>query len=499
MSIKLFTIGDSISQGFMSGAAANPQLSYNKLIADKMGLSYNNYSYLEWDEKYKTKVDLEYILRMLESKFGPDVSGWREWGRAIKKIYDFIDAKEDYFERGDGKLGNPVNTNSSFFHNVSVEGMDVSDAWKVTPKLCKEIVNNPDNEESYEDGKFIESFPFYRNAYRVLNPGGTATETANNKKSPIEWLNTHTSNQNVGVENLILWLGANNALGTVIDLSIKQTENDKNKLPMNMNSREEKSKFNLWHPNDFEAEYKELMKRVDTAMKKNPSSMNWKVFVGTVPFVTIAPIAKGVGNSYQIAGQYFGNSKITGQYYDNYIHFFMKEKTAKELGQYLTMRDAILIDTSIAKYNDIIKKLIKKYNSDHGSDRYFIVDTNKSLYDMAWRRNSFKPTYKYPKYFDFVHPNIDTKYYHVNKYGKTDAGGIFSLDGIHPTAIGQGLIAWEFLKEMKKAGVVKNSNLPWKEIFASDTLRAKPIKLMHELYEHDDMIKFLVKTARAWG
>ena len=36
--MKLFTIGDSIPQGFMSGAAARTNLAYSTLVAGCMGL-----------------------------------------------------------------------------------------------------------------------------------------------------------------------------------------------------------------------------------------------------------------------------------------------------------------------------------------------------------------------------------------------------------------------------------------------------------------------------
>ncbi len=36
--MKLFTIGDSISQGVMSGAAARTDLAYSTLVAKKMEL-----------------------------------------------------------------------------------------------------------------------------------------------------------------------------------------------------------------------------------------------------------------------------------------------------------------------------------------------------------------------------------------------------------------------------------------------------------------------------
>jgi hypothetical protein len=47
---------------------------------------------------------------------------------------------------------------------------------------------------------------------------------------------------------------------------------------------------------------------------------------------------------------------------------------------------------------------------------------------------------------------------------------LFSLDGIHPTAIGHRLMAYEFLKVMEEADVVSDTNLDWGAIFANDTL-----------------------------
>jgi len=47
--LKLFTIGDSVSQGFMSAAAARTDLTYSTLIARSMGLELENeYRYPKW-------------------------------------------------------------------------------------------------------------------------------------------------------------------------------------------------------------------------------------------------------------------------------------------------------------------------------------------------------------------------------------------------------------------------------------------------------------------
>ena len=47
--MRLFTIGDSVSQGFMSAAAARTDLTYSTLVARAMGLTRGHeYRYPEW-------------------------------------------------------------------------------------------------------------------------------------------------------------------------------------------------------------------------------------------------------------------------------------------------------------------------------------------------------------------------------------------------------------------------------------------------------------------
>ena len=123
---------------------------------------------------------------------------------------------------------------------------------------------------------------------------------------------------------------------------------------------------------------------------------------------------------------------------------------------------------------------------------------------MAWKRNDGKPVYDYPQALDWLFPPISTRYYHCSPDGDFIKGGIFSLDGVHPTAIGHGIVAHEFLKTMKKAGVrdpegneVSPDLLDWDAIIKSDTLYQKPIRLMQEIYQHNrslNLIKDLCKT-----
>ncbi|MCH6258759.1 hypothetical protein MLD52_19530 [Puniceicoccaceae bacterium K14] len=485
MTAKIFTIGDSISQGFMSGAAANTEFCYSTLISD--AIKQKNYRYNKWDQRYKTKVDLERILRTLEKRYGSNIRGL-EWVGVAPTINSVLDQAEDYFERGDGRLGEPVlspHTNEGF-HNVAVEGMDVADVFQVTPKLCRTKIRTAKKRKDEFLG--IANASFYRNAYRTLNPQGLKGEKKYGDYTAVDWLR-HVSEEE-GVENLLLWIGANNALGTVLSLNIKQTPNDPDRVLKA--DRDERSEWNLWHPNDFRAEYTILLDKIVSAMKNNKCG-EWRAFIGNIPLVTIAPLAKGVGE-HRIIKDPAGTGRDC-LYYQYYTYFPLSKESALKTGKYLKFKDALFIDQTIIEFNKIIKDLVSSVNQSLGKDRLHVVDTSKALSEMAWKRNIGQPTYKFPKELAFLHPQIDTKYYHSTRDGKLEKGGVFSLDGIHPSAIGQGLIAHEFLKEMKNvhSSAYQNANLDWKGIVESDTLRQDPITLMSELYEHDGLIKFLAK------
>lgn len=480
--MKLFTIGDSVSQGFMSAAAAKPQLSYAALLASVLGA--DPFAYLPWREEYHLKVDLELILRTLERRFGSDIRGL-EWPFALHAINGVLDVAEEYYERGEGKLGNPVG-DYQWFHNVAVESMDVADAWQVTPRVCRQHIERRGNRHARSDQFFgTASDPFYRNAYRVLNPLGTAGEAHFGDFSALSWLDFHARNE--GVDNTIVWLGANNALGTVVHLQIEPTAGDGAALAL---PREERQKFNLWHPRDFEAEYRQLMARVDASMRAN-RQRDFHVFVGTVPYVTIAPLAKGMGELRPIDD----HGGLKGLYYQYYSYFPFSLETALRSGRFLTFRDALHIDRTISEFNRIITREVAALNQAHGSERYHVVDLCRALSEMAWKRNMGQPTYEFPEELRFIYPPLDTKYYEVRANGSLESGGIFSLDGIHPTASAHGIIAWEFMKVMRAAGVLgADARLDFPAILATDRLRTEPIRLIREVYQHDELIRTVLSA-----
>ena len=139
--MKLFTIGASVSQGFMSLAAARTDLCFSTLIAENLGLQpgSEDYRYPDWPEG-GLPANIERIMRRLGRKYGADIKGL-EWPFAFKTINDVLDESEDFYERGAGRETEPYPGGATFFHNVAVRGFDVADAWKLTPLICRQQID----------------------------------------------------------------------------------------------------------------------------------------------------------------------------------------------------------------------------------------------------------------------------------------------------------------------------------------------------------------------
>src|SRR3954454_11548277 len=103
--MKLFTIGDSISQGFMSLAAARTELSYSTLIARCLGLTPGTDAYpIPLWGAGGLPLNIESLLRTLQRKYGSDIRGLIEWPLAVASVNEYLDEIEDHYERGPGNI-----------------------------------------------------------------------------------------------------------------------------------------------------------------------------------------------------------------------------------------------------------------------------------------------------------------------------------------------------------------------------------------------------------
>ena len=159
--VKIFTIGDNVSQGFMSAAAARTDLTYSTLLARSMGLEIGTeYRYPEW-AKDELPRNLERAFRRLEESYGSNIRG-AEWLTVLQTLNNVVDEAEDYYERGPGAadeayvdpargalgLGEGV----EYFHNVAITGFDGADSWLVTPNKREHRKFIADSSRSYKVG-----------------------------------------------------------------------------------------------------------------------------------------------------------------------------------------------------------------------------------------------------------------------------------------------------------------------------------------------------------
>ena len=486
--MKLFVIGDSFSQGFMSLAAARTDLSYPSLIAKSMQI--NNWQIPNWP-KGGLPINVELLLREIQNLCGPELE-LLEWPKALLKMGSIFDAVEDYYERGQGAPNVPDPSGFDYFHNVAIRGFDVADAWLVDSELCYQKIDD-ETRWFFNDGVYaLPSASLYRTALNVLNP---SRDPNLNKMTALDWLkHHHTGGRDPqGVENLILWLGSNNALGTIIDLKINATNDPTRNYDRSL-SHSQRLDFNLWSPEHFEEDFSELMSRVNEIMTNNGS--DWQVFVGNVPAVTIAPLAKGVGKCVRRTDPF--EVVPHARYFKYYTYFMFEKDYAQTSERKLTREQAYSIDEYIASYNESIRNWLDILNGKYRKNRYHYVDLNRAFVQAAYKRNGEEPCYQFPPELKKRNPMVDTRFYHATSEGRVTQGGIFSLDGVHPSAIGQGLIAHEFLKVIND---VRKTNyaVDWDTVYESDDLYMRPLRIMPWLRKQDELASLFLEVNSIFG
>jgi hypothetical protein len=141
-------------------------------------------------------------------------------------------------------------------------------------------------------------------------------------------------------------------------------------------------------------------------------------------------------------------------------------------------------------YNSIIREVAREYG-------WIVVPLNKYLSAIARRRLGGSMRLTYPA--DFTEaikrnpatahlvngagtPVLSTDYLRIDENtGLVSKGGIFSLDGIHPTTIGYGLTAHVYYQTMQEHGIRFDRPLDWDYIIQNDTLVTNPPYLLVEL------------------
>lgn len=495
---KLVAIGDSLTQGVMSGAILKTEFSYPALIAEAMGLTARKPGDGLEDTKDEFWVpnfpgsglplNIEYLLREIGPDF--DTDNLEELISKIQSGFQFISSTKESYTSDPADCGRG-------YHNLAVAGFKVADSFNVSVESCPEQLGNTTN-KTYNYLNF--AIPFlknlsnghspsdiawslfstaleelfdvfappsrmkYRIAQHVLAPSGCLNSEETTQIGHLKHIAKKAEENNDKIENLILFLGANDCLGTVRDFNI----NDNTLTPVDA----------------FECHYRRMVQEISSAI-----SPDTKVFVANIPHVTIPPITRGIGNRLLCDLRYF----------QHYAPFFMPDdRHVFSNNQRLTGEQAKQIDNHIDTFN---KKICEIVNNREYAERgdWHIVNICRLLDNLAFRRSEYRDQREPLRLLlqDVTdHPllSIDPTP-SVLRFASDNStrinGGLFSLDCFHPTTIGYGLIAEKFLTKMHEVGVcisaaVHNTDwyrLNWHRLIERDTLVQNPPALWDNLVE----------------
>lgn len=434
---RLVTIGDSLTQGFQSGAIFNTSLSYPALIAHE--LSWTDFRYPTYGGPGEgLPVNLEYLIRELEQRFGETLDWW-EFAPGLVRVRELLDKIEDYWERQEGATLPDAKTPRN--HNLAVYGWDLRNTLSRNADLCLDAIDAHPPTDDFIN-QIVENAN-ERAALRVLN---SARDARGRSLSPLRaaaalgmqgTLETGTGD---GIETLIVMIGANNALGSILTFDVNWSDVGYDDMARN-------DQYTIWRPIHFQAEWNKVVAEIKNIRARH-------VIISTVPHITIAPLARGVGSKVAKGSRYY--PYYTFPWFDN------KSFDPKK-NPHITGQEARAIDSAIDQYNDTFVASVRQARQE--GRNWHLFDLAGLLDRVAYRRYLEDPAarpswwdavggeYQLPAALQALSPIPDSRFFQSNKTGRFQ-GGLFALDGIHPTTIGYGIMAQELIKIMQQTGVV---------------------------------------------
>jgi hypothetical protein len=429
---RLVTIGDSLTQGFMSAAVHRTDLSWPAIAAYELGLAADEFTFptYEWPTgPGGLPLDLERLARSFEQRFGARLD-FREIVTAGLWLRSYLDRIEDFWERGEGSRTPP---GGAPFHNMAVYGWDLLDPRLLTSTMVAARLSRPAGDDVLaqlvEHHQDRAAWPVLQRARRG-NRGRTVLEAVAAMSRPDQ-----------GIETLVVMLGSNNALGAVVSLEPAWTPEGYEELPPDERLAARVG-CNVWRPRAFAADWALLeaeLREVDAH----------HVIVATVPSVTIAPVARGT----------FRKNRPQSRYFPFYTRpWISDEDFDPRRDPSITAEEARAIDSAVDGYNETVigsvaaarRAGLDWYLFDMGS----ILDrlATRRYIDSPWARPAWWTPYELPAALQALDPVPNTRFFRSGPGGRTD-GGLFSLDGVHPTTSAYGVLAQEVITVMELAGV----------------------------------------------
>jgi hypothetical protein len=429
---RIVVIGDSLSHGFQSGAIFNTDLSYGAIIAYELGWL-DSYRYPRYAGRGGLPLNIELLLRELERHVGSSISIW-ELPEALFRAREFMDDVEDYWERGPGSI---PPRDETINHALAVYGWDLRDALDWTAAKLEKAIKKPKDDPI----KQVVENNTERAALRVY-PRGSKDKDLTLFQAAASLGEDRDDETDNGIETLVVFIGANNALQSVTDLNVAWSGPGYDSLAR-------KGKYTVWRPEHFRAELKHVVEAVRAIKARH-------VIWCTVPHVTIAPICRGVGDKLRPGSRYF----------PYYTRPWIPDKDFNaNQDRHIIGPQARAVDYAIDLYNTDLEQAVRTERRGEAPDGqardWYLLDMGGMLDRLAARRYMDDPNarpawwtpYQLPPTLKALQPEPNSRFLTSDGNGGRKTGGLFSLDGVHPTTIAYGLIAQEMINIMQPAGV----------------------------------------------
>ncbi len=451
---RLVVLGDSLSQGFRHGAIHRARWSYPAMAAAALGD--REFPVPDFDGAGGIPFNLERALHALGDRYGDTVS-LGEWPGALALFRRLMDEVEDYWERGPGAEPGLARLHS----NLSVWGFEIADSWRVTEGLARGFVANARDQWLRQ----VPEAAAFQTARRVLNP---SFSVAGMRRHALRAATEIARSE--GIENLLVNLGGNHALGTVTSLRIRWSEES------DLHAGPGERRANLYRPEHFERLALELARRVRAVGAE-------RVFVATVPRVTIPPVSRGTPPA-----------SLRNGTFDYYTRpWIWDDRFQPARHPHLTRAQVEEIDATIDAYNQTLHRVAAEGG-------WFVFDVAGELDRFAFRRQRGHTTGRWPaglvdalledpELAYLVKPDrrvaLATRFLRLSPAASPSIakGGLVGLDGVHPTVVASGLLADALLATMERAGVPDVGRLDWSAIVAHDTLLRQPPRVLGHLRE----------------
>ena len=315
----------------------------------------------------------------------------------LRRLREVMDEVEDYWEAATARTWQGVAARPH--HNLASWGWDLRHALS---RRIGSLRNRVESAEGRGDAVFkqLPSAAWERSALTLT--GGDDRDTP---VSLARLLGEESDGEGPGIETLVVALGANNILGTVLDFEVRWTD------PATQDFRDVDAKRgrNAWLPSTA-SEFDALVDEVTHHARH-------VIFLG--PARPIAPMVRGVRN------------KMPGdRYFARYTRAVTDQVFNANRHPCLTGDDLRVLDFAVDRYNDHIARRVPEARTAQGGGRdWRLLDVAGILDRLAYRRylidDEARPDwwtpYVLPDAYRELSPQPDTRFYRADARGRTRA------------------------------------------------------------------------------